>query len=219
MSGEFVIASYKVQTGKEKEFESLLEKHWKVLSEQGMLGRPPYHMKTGDNVYLEVFEWRTAEEAGKAHTNPEVQKVWEAMGKIAEFVPLSQMKEANKPFAHFTALEVQTKTVEMSDYMMSAQDYKKQSAFYQAVANFKVVAETESFVSLQDPVSMQTICITNGPSIASPGASFQTKDLTETMKAIEQANGKIVRTWEYAQMRGANAVDPEGNALLLWSTK
>ena len=41
-------------------------------------------VKDGGLLYIEVFEWRSGEAAGIAHSTPEVMAVWEPMGKCVE---------------------------------------------------------------------------------------------------------------------------------------
>lgn len=79
-----VIITYVVKRGREKDFEKILRKHWRLLrSEKLTTEQPPFLLKDPENptVYKEVFQWR-AGSATKAHSNAKVQKIWKEMEKL-----------------------------------------------------------------------------------------------------------------------------------------
>jgi hypothetical protein len=63
--------------------------------------RPVVLVKSKNGTYIEVFEWSTADSARQAHEHPEVAKVWEAMGKIADLPNLDSLEEVKARFPHF----------------------------------------------------------------------------------------------------------------------
>ena len=72
--GRFVVAAFKPRPGKQQELLAVVAKHWRVLSEQGLVtDRPRYAMQSADGTILEVFEWRSAQAIESAHNNPAVQ--------------------------------------------------------------------------------------------------------------------------------------------------
>ena len=83
-----VMATYRVQSGKESEFEALLVRHWPTLSELGLVSEDPAQLYKGGEegapVYYELFSWRSAEAVGVAHETPEVMAIWEPMGALVE---------------------------------------------------------------------------------------------------------------------------------------
>lgn len=99
---EIVIALYRPHPGKDKELRELIRQHLPTLRELELAtDRPAILMRAKDGTFLEVFEWRTDESAGLAHEHPLVAKIWEAMGKIADFPALDSLEEAKERFSHF----------------------------------------------------------------------------------------------------------------------
>ena len=88
-SPETVICLYRVQSGREAEFEAALKRHWPTLRGLGLATeRAPQHFRgaerDGRPLFVEIFEWSSAESAGLAHEHPEVMAVWEPMDKLTE---------------------------------------------------------------------------------------------------------------------------------------
>jgi len=99
---EMVIALYRPHPGKDAELRELIRQHLPTLRTLELAtDRPAVLMRAKDGTYLEVFEWRTGESAGLAHQHPLVAKIWEAMGKIADFPALEALEEAKQRFSHF----------------------------------------------------------------------------------------------------------------------
>jgi hypothetical protein len=104
---ETVICHYDVQPGEEAAFAELLVKHWPVLHAAGLTtDAPARHFKAiqrpqsdgqGDaaQLFVEIFEWKSAGAAGVAHETPEVMAIWEPMGALC-----TQMR-----FPHFHAFD------------------------------------------------------------------------------------------------------------------
>ena len=82
-----VIVTYIVKKGKEKEFEKVLRKHWKLLRKEGLTtSQPPFLLRDPENptVYKEIYEWKTASSMTRAHRHVTVQKLWEQMRELTE---------------------------------------------------------------------------------------------------------------------------------------
>ncbi len=68
--GRFVIVAYKPKPGKDAELRRAVEKHLRVLRQEGLASeREAYVMAAADGTLLEVFEWRSREAIQQAHTN------------------------------------------------------------------------------------------------------------------------------------------------------
>jgi hypothetical protein len=103
MTGEIVIAVYRAREGREAELEGLLARHLPTLRARGLVTeRPGLLMRSRrDGTYLEVFEWKDGRAAHAAHGDPVVGPLWEAMGKVCDFLPLAELRESTQPFPHF----------------------------------------------------------------------------------------------------------------------
>ena len=104
---EVVFALYHAHEGKDAELEKLIAEHVPTLRRLELAtDRPVILVKSKNGTYIEIFEWRTAESAGIAHHHPEVAKVWEAMGKIADLATLDSLEETKERFPHFTPIKI-----------------------------------------------------------------------------------------------------------------
>ena len=54
-----------------------------------------------DGTVLEIFEWKSAKAADEAHQNPALRALWGRFVKIADFIPLSAIRESDRAFSHF----------------------------------------------------------------------------------------------------------------------
>jgi hypothetical protein len=63
-------------------------------------------VKSRNGTYIEIFEWSSYESAGLAHHHPEVAKVWEAMGKVADLAKLDSLEEITGMFPHFEPINL-----------------------------------------------------------------------------------------------------------------
>lgn len=86
---ETVIAIYRVQATKEKEFFALLRKHHPTLTKLDLVTdtEPIVYRgaeRDGAPIVFEIFEWKDGQAAHTAHELPEVMQVWEAMGTMVE---------------------------------------------------------------------------------------------------------------------------------------
>jgi hypothetical protein len=102
MKPEIVLALYRPHEGKDAELRRLIAQHLPTLRRLELVtDRPAILVRSEDGTYIEIFEWRTAEAADLAHQHPEVARVWEAMGQVADFPTLDALAEARKTFPHF----------------------------------------------------------------------------------------------------------------------
>lgn len=79
------IVTYVVKKRREKEFERVLKKHWKVLrSEDLTTAQLPFLMRDPENpsVYKEIFEWKTKRSFHKAHESAKVQNIWQRLMEL-----------------------------------------------------------------------------------------------------------------------------------------
>ena len=104
---EAVIALYRPKPGGDDALRALVARHVAVLREQGLVTDRPvtWLRSTQDGTWLEIFEWRSGEAAQQAHENASVQAIWGAMQEVAEFISLSALAEADRPFPHFLAVD------------------------------------------------------------------------------------------------------------------
>jgi hypothetical protein len=107
MKPEVVFALYRAHEGKDAELEKIIAQHVPTLRRLELItDRPVILVKSKNGTYIEIFEWRTAESAGLAHHHPEVAKVWEAMGKIADLPKLDSLEEIKEQFPHFKPINL-----------------------------------------------------------------------------------------------------------------
>jgi hypothetical protein len=107
MKPEVVFALYRPRPGKDADLRRLIAQHLPVLRRLELVtDRPALLVRAKDGTYVEVFEWRTSESATLAHQHPEVAKVWEAMGEIADFPALESLAEAKERFSHFEPVSI-----------------------------------------------------------------------------------------------------------------
>jgi quinol monooxygenase YgiN len=105
--GEVVFALYKPHPGKDAAVRKVIAEHVPTLRRLEMVtDRPAFVVKSENGTYIEVFEWVSKEAVKTAHTHPEVAKVWEAMGQIADFAALDSLPESKKPFTHFEPVDL-----------------------------------------------------------------------------------------------------------------
>jgi hypothetical protein len=87
MPNETVICTYRVRADGEDRFVELLERHWRMLEELGLVtdeGSQVFRsLEPGGPTYVEIFSWV---EGGfdRAHEHPDVLALWEAMDPLLE---------------------------------------------------------------------------------------------------------------------------------------
>jgi hypothetical protein len=63
-------------------------------------------MEARDGTFVEVFEWASPEAIQAAHSHRVVLEMWEAYGKVCDYVPIAQVPDASQMFSEFTPVEV-----------------------------------------------------------------------------------------------------------------
>lgn len=103
---ETVIAAYRPKPGKDLELRKLVREHRRTLDKAHLVTKRPTLLlrAPSDGTVLEIFEWVSAKAADEAHQNPDIREMWNRFALIADFVPLSEIREAGKPFSHFEGL-------------------------------------------------------------------------------------------------------------------
>jgi hypothetical protein len=101
-----VIVGYKPKPGKADELKKLSKTHVPRLKKEGLVtDREPVIMEAADGTIVEVFEWLSDEAIQRAHSNPEVQKMWGEYAEVCDYVPINTLLEANDMFAAFKPLD------------------------------------------------------------------------------------------------------------------
>ena len=84
-SEHITLCRYWVKPEKEEAFKKLLERHYPVFRELGLVADdPPHQIFRGEDkergiFYVETFGWTDSAAMERAHTLPEVAAVWEPM--------------------------------------------------------------------------------------------------------------------------------------------
>ena len=100
-----VIVAYRPRPGQQAALLELVRGHVPILQRLGLAtDRAPFVLQAADGSCVEVFEWASAAAIQAAHSHPEVHKLWAAFGAACEYVPLSQLAEAQGMFAEFAPL-------------------------------------------------------------------------------------------------------------------
>ncbi len=105
--GNFVIAMYHPKEGKDAELKDKIKGHLPTLRRLDLAtDREALVLLSSDGVYLEIFEWKSVEAVEMAHSHPEVAKMWEDFGKVCDFISLSALADAGRPFPHFQLADI-----------------------------------------------------------------------------------------------------------------
>ena len=101
-SGRIVVVVYEPFPGKEPELEIQIKKHLPVLWEENLAtNREPIVMKSKDGLYIEIFEWKSAEAIKQALSNRDVNKLWEEFSKICTYREPVTIDEFRNLFSEF----------------------------------------------------------------------------------------------------------------------
>lgn len=107
MHPRVVFVLYRPHDGKDDDLRMLIAKHIPTLRRLEMItDRPQVLVKSLNGTYIEIFEWKSAESASKAHEHPEVVSIWEAIAQIADFPALEHLEEAKSRFQHFEPINL-----------------------------------------------------------------------------------------------------------------
>jgi len=82
-----VIVTYVVKKGREKDFEKILRKHWRVLRSENLTTEQiPFLLKDPESpsVYKEIFEWKSKSSFEKAHQSKKVQEIWNKLTELTQ---------------------------------------------------------------------------------------------------------------------------------------
>ena len=100
--GNFVIAMYRPKEGREAELREHIRGHLPTLRRLGLATeREALVLLASDGAYLEIFEWTSVESVEAAHTHPEVIAMWEDYRTACDFLSMSELADAGRPFPHF----------------------------------------------------------------------------------------------------------------------
>lgn len=103
--GKNTFAIYRPKPGKEAQLIKLVQEHLPILKSQNLVSdRKPMVMQSKDKCIIEVFEWKSRESIDQAHTNPEVQKLWERFGELCDFESPKNIAEFSEMFSEFEAI-------------------------------------------------------------------------------------------------------------------
>ena len=100
-----MLCTYRPKRGKERALLGLVRKHWAALDRAGLASAQPARVwkatdkRTGRVAFVEVFQWRDATAAARAHETPAVRKVWGPMEKVLERMDLAVLEEVTAPGA------------------------------------------------------------------------------------------------------------------------
>jgi hypothetical protein len=117
---QIAIAVYHAMEEKDEEFFSLIRAHWPVLYRRGLVTpmRPKVAQSTTTpGVFIETFEWKSPAAVDRAHRDPEVQRIWNAMAAIWQkpSATLARLPECQSQFAHFAMLDIRLPLSEQPD--------------------------------------------------------------------------------------------------------
>jgi quinol monooxygenase YgiN len=99
---QLFVALYRPHPGKDEALKKLIAEHVPTLRRLELITeREAMLMRAQDGTYIEIAEWHGPDSSAKAHQHPELAKIWEAMGKIADLPTLETLKESRTRFPHF----------------------------------------------------------------------------------------------------------------------
>lgn len=86
--GLVVVCTYRVRAGSEEAFERLLQRHTPTLHSLGLITDAPAQVlrrtDSAEPLYVELFEWSSADAAERAAEVPDVIAIWEPMAAACE---------------------------------------------------------------------------------------------------------------------------------------
>lgn len=108
MTAHTVIAVYRPKPGQQSGLDALMKEHLANLRAWGMATQAPAVLLKSkhDGTFLEIFDWVSKETVDAAHHDPRVLAMWDAFGKVCDYVTLKDLKEAPELFAHFERVEL-----------------------------------------------------------------------------------------------------------------
>ena len=104
--GDMVIVAYRPKPGCEQTLLDLVRDHVPFLRGLGLATeRDPIVMRAQDGILVEVFEWQKGA-IEKAHNMEAVQELWAKYYELCDYIPLSQLPEAQEMFAEFDVVDL-----------------------------------------------------------------------------------------------------------------
>jgi hypothetical protein len=105
--GRTVIVVYRPKRGKEDRLLELIRNHMNVLSSEDLItDRKPIVMKSSEGIFIEVFEWKSAEAIKLAHTNRAVGKLWEDFSNACDYEIPVNVTEFHNLFSEFETVNI-----------------------------------------------------------------------------------------------------------------
>jgi hypothetical protein len=103
---ETVLATYRVQPGKEKEFLKVVQQSWPTLLRLGLVLPQPHVVlrgtdEAGKPIFVEILTWVDHDAAD--HVPAEVQKIWDQMQSLCE-------SRAGRPGIDFPEFQIVSQT-------------------------------------------------------------------------------------------------------------
>ena len=105
-NSQVVVCTYRVKPGREKDFVSLLKRHWPTLKKLGVVLDQPRmalqrRQSDGAPCFVEIFAWK---DRGfeVAHKHPEVLALWEPMEAMCE----ARGGQPATEFPHYSVLDL-----------------------------------------------------------------------------------------------------------------
>jgi quinol monooxygenase YgiN len=96
------VACFRPKKGKAKDLLKVVKDHLPVLRKQKLVtARKAIQGRAVDGSIIEIFEWKSQKAIEQAHSNPEVQKLWERYGKCCEYIKFTDLAEAASMFPGF----------------------------------------------------------------------------------------------------------------------
>jgi hypothetical protein len=98
-----MLCIYRPKKGKKKQLLSLIRKHWPTLSRAGLVSKEPPRLwrardkRSGQDFFVEVFQWKDGKASGIAHRTPGVMAVWGPMEPLLEDLQLSVIEPVGTP--------------------------------------------------------------------------------------------------------------------------
>lgn len=101
-----VVVAYRPKPGMEAELLQLTREHVPLLRREGLAtSKPALAGLAKDGTIIEIFEWAPGA-IGRAHTNPEVGKLWHRYNAACDYVPLNTLAESADIFAGFEPIDL-----------------------------------------------------------------------------------------------------------------
>ncbi len=92
------LVSYRPKKGKAADLLALIEQHAPALRASGLITSEPVRVwqaedkRSGDEYFVEMFQWKDEDASTTAHQTPEIMAVWEPMGVILDDMSIVQLQ-------------------------------------------------------------------------------------------------------------------------------